>query len=78
MEIRKFILDLQPDGSVKWAEVCEPGSISNIAVSPKRRAIDAVSLKRRAIEQINFATSEPDLAYWQGFADGVEALATSD
>lgn len=65
MEIRKFILDLKPDGSVKWAEVCEPGSMSK----------NALSLKRRAIEQANFSMSEPDISYWQGFADGVEALA---
>ena len=68
MVMRKFILDLKPDGSVKWAEVCEPGSISN----------RAAPLKSRAIEQANFATSEPDISYWQGFADGVEALSKSD
>lgn len=68
MEIRRFILDLNPDGSVKWAEVCEPDGISKIAVS----------LKSRAREQANFATSEPDISYWQGFADGVEALAEWD
>lgn len=65
MEIRRFILDLNPDGSVKWTEVCEPDSISKIAVS----------LKSRAMEQAKFTTSEPDISYWQGFADGVEALA---
>lgn len=68
MVMRRFILDLKPDGSVKWAEVCETGSRSN----------SAVSLKRRAIEQATFATSEPDISYWQGFSDGVEALDASD
>lgn len=68
MEIRKFILDLKPDGSVKWAEVCEPGSMSK----------NALSLKRRAIEQVNCSTTEADLAYWTGFADALEALSALD
>lgn len=68
MVMRKFILDLKPDGSVKWAEVCEPDSIIE----------KAASLRSRAIEQANFSTAEPDVAYWTGFADGLEALSTLD
>lgn len=64
MEIRRFILDLKSDGSVKWAEVCGQSSISE----------KAEGLKQRAMQQANFSTIEPDTAYWNGFADGVEAL----
>ena len=68
MEIRKFILDLKPDGSVKWAEVCEPANASK----------DALLLKRLAMQQANSATSETNISYWQGFVDGIEALSKLD
>lgn len=68
MVIRRFILDLKSDGSVKWAEVCEPDSIIR----------NAASLRSRAIEQANFATSESDSSYWQGFTDGAEVLVSPD
>lgn len=68
MVMRRFILDLEPDGSVKWAEVCERGCASE----------SASSLKRLAIEQAKISTSEPVISYWKGFANGVEAPAALD
>ena len=64
MEIRKFILDLQPDGSVKWAEVSE----CNIEANEK-----AKRLYSHVLDMMNRETEELEKAYWNGFLDGIEA-----
>lgn len=62
MEIRKFIIDLQPDGSVKWAEVSE----CNIEANEK-----AKRLYSRVLDVMNRETNELDKTYWEGFLDGI-------
>lgn len=64
MEIRKFILDLQPDGSVKWAEVSE----CNIEANEK-----AKRLYSRVLDTMNQETDELEKIYWEGFLDGIDA-----
>lgn len=64
MEIRRFILDLQPDGSVKWAEVSE----CNIEANEK-----AKRLYSRVLDMMNRETNELDKIYWGGFLGGINA-----
>ena len=62
MEIRKFIIDLQPDGSVKWAEVSE----CNIEANEK-----AKRLYSRVLDMTNRETDELEKIYWEGYLDGI-------
>ena len=64
MEIRRFILDLQPDGSVKWAEVSE----CNIEANERAKQL------RSRIEDVKDSETE-SLAktYWEGYLDGIDA-----
>ena len=64
MEIRKFILDLQPDGSVKWAEVSE----CNIEANEKAKRLYSLALDRT-----NRATEELEKTYLEGYLDGINA-----
>lgn len=64
MEIRRFILDLQPDGSVKWAEVSE----CNTEANEKAKRLYA-----RIVDICDSETEELAKAYWEGYLDGIEA-----
>lgn len=63
MVMRKFILDLQPDGSVKWAEVSE----CNIEANEK-----AKRLRSRVVDIKDSETEELAKVYWEGYIDGIE------
>lgn len=64
MVIRRFILDLQPDGSVKWAEVSE----CNIEANEK-----AKRLYSRVLDKMDRETDELEKVYWNGYLDGIDA-----
>ena len=61
--MRKFILDLQPDGSVKWAEVSE----CNIEANEKVKR-----LRSRVVDIKNSETEESAKIYWAGVIDGID------
>lgn len=63
MEIRKFILDLQPDGSVKWTEVSE----CNIEANEK-----AKRLRSRAVDIKDSVTQKLAKVYCEGYIDGID------
>lgn len=63
MEIRRFILDLQPDGSVKWAEVSERNIEANEEVKRLRSCV---------VDTKNSETEESAKIYWAGFIDGID------
>ena len=64
MVMRKFILDLQPDGSVKWAEVSE----CNIEANERAKQL------RSRIEDIKDSETERlAKTYWEGYLDGIDA-----
>ena len=64
MVIRRFILDLQPDGSVKWAE------ISECNIEAKERA---KQLRSRVVNLKDSETEELAKTYWEGYLDGIDA-----
>lgn len=63
MEMRRFILDLQHDGSVKWAEVSE----CNIEANER-----AKRLRSRIVDIKDSETEELAKAYWEGVIDGID------
>lgn len=65
MEIRRFIFDLQPDGSVKWAELSE----CNIEANEY-----AKRLRSRVVDIKNSETQESARAYWEGYIDGIDDM----
>lgn len=65
MEIRRFILDLQPDGSVKWAEVSE----CNIEANES-----AKWLRSRAVDIMDSVTQELAKVYCKGYIDGIDDM----
>lgn len=64
MVIRRFILDLQLDGSVKWAEVSE----CNIEANER-----AIQLRSRIEDIKDSETERLAKTYWEGYLDGINA-----